>query len=122
LFACWSRSGLITRTRQALGPAEIDLPFFGKVSGPPERTYFHVGIPWSPWFSYWRVLDYQGPFAWNYQYGFNYNVLPGSAIPVVVGVILLVAAWIARRKPAPEATRGVVSENATDAEAAPIAN
>jgi len=102
------------------GPAEIDLPIFGKVSGPPERTFFHVGLPWSPWFSYWRVLDYQGPFAWNYKYGFNYDFVPASAIPAVVGVILLIAARLARRKPAADRASGAVSEGPAVAEAASV--
>jgi hypothetical protein len=71
------------------GPAEVDLPFFGKVKGPPERTFFHVGLPWSPWIKYWRVLEYQGPFAFNYSYGFNAEIFSGSAIPALLGVALL---------------------------------
>jgi hypothetical protein len=86
------------------GPSEVDLAFFGKVKGPLERTFFHVGLPWSPWVRYWRVLEYQGPFAFNYSYGFDSRILPGSAVPAVLGVVLLVVARIARRRPAPESS------------------
>jgi len=86
------------------GPSEVDLPFFGKVKGPPERTYFHVGLPWSPWVRYWRVLEYQGPFAFNYSWGFDSRIFPGSAVPAVLGVVLLVLARRARRSPAPESS------------------
>ncbi len=84
------------------GPSEIDLPFFGKVKGPPERTYFHIGLPWSPWVRYWRVLEYQGPLAFNYSWGYNYEFLCGSTVPAVLGLVLLVVAWRARRARAPE--------------------
>jgi hypothetical protein len=81
----------------------VDLPIFGKVKGPPERTFFQVGLPWSPWVRYWRVLEYQGPFAFNYQYGYNWNTDNGSAVLAVLGVIVLVVRLIARRRPAPVA-------------------
>jgi len=84
------------------GPAEVDLPFFGKVKGPPERTYFHVGLPWSPWVKYWRVLEYQWPFSFNYSYGYNWEVFPGSAVPAVLGVALLFIRWRSRRAAAAE--------------------
>jgi hypothetical protein len=86
------------------GPSEVDLPFFGKVKGPPERTYFHVGLPWSPWVRYWRVLEYQGPFSFNYSWGYNYEFLCGSTVPAMLGVVLLVIAWRARRARAPESS------------------
>lgn len=81
----------------AAGPAEVDLPFFGKVKGPPERTHFHVGLPWSPWVKYWRVLEYQGPFNFNYSYGYNFEIFCGSAVPALLGTALLFVRRRARR-------------------------
>ena len=100
----------------ASGPAEVDLLFIGKVKGPPERTHFHVGLPWSPWVRYWRVLEYQAPWAFNYSEGFNYTFLPGSAVPAVLGVALLIVAWRSRRAPAAElaATADAGSGNSID--------
>jgi hypothetical protein len=95
------------------GPSEVDLPFFGKVKGPPERTFFHVGLPWSPWVRYWRVLDYGGPFSFNYSEGYDYRFFPGSAVPAVLGVLLLVVAWCARRRPAREPSSAVRSDGET---------
>lgn len=72
------------------GPAEVDVLFIGKVKGPPERTFFHVGLPFSPWVRYWRVLEYGGPLAFNYSEGYDWRICPASAIPAVLGVVLLV--------------------------------
>ena len=102
------------------GPAEIDLPFFGKVKGPPEQTFFHIGLPWSPWVKYWRVLEYQGPFAWNYSYGYNVEALPGSAIPAILGVLLLFIARRARKHPAPEPAGTPLEAGESPVEAAPL--
>ena len=93
----------------ASGPAEVDLPFFGKVKGPPERTHFHVGLPWSPWVRYSRVLEYQGPLAFNYSEGFNCTMFCGSAVPAVVGVVLLLIAWRSRRARAEELGRTLIA-------------
>ena len=88
----------------AAGPAEVDLPFFGKVKGPPERTHIHIGLPWSPWVKYWRVLEYQGPFAFNYSYGYNFEIFCGSAVPALMGAALLFLAWRSRKARASELT------------------
>jgi hypothetical protein len=84
------------------GPAEVEMPFFGKVKGPPERTFFYVGLPWSPWVKYWRVLEYQGPFAFNYSWGWNAEIFSGSAIPALLGAALLFVRRRARRAQAAE--------------------
>jgi hypothetical protein len=86
------------------GPAEVDLPFFGKVKGPPERTFFHVGLPWSPWVKYWRVLEHHGSFAFNYSYGYNFEIFTGSAVPALLGVALLFVRRRARRAQATDSS------------------
>jgi len=96
----------------AAGPPEVDLPFIGKIKGPPERTHFRVGLPWSPWFRYWRVLEYNGPFAFNYSEGFNWEILPGSAVPAVMGVALLYLAWRSRKARAIELTPPTPTDSA----------
>jgi hypothetical protein len=86
------------------GPAEVEIPFFGKVKGPPERTFFHVGLPWSPWVKYWRVLEYQGPFALNYSWGWNAEIFSGSAIPALLGAALLFIRWRSSKARATDAS------------------
>jgi hypothetical protein len=98
----------------------VDLFLIGKVKGPPERTFFHVGLPWSPWVRYWRVLDYQGPFAFNYQYGYNWNTFNGSAVLAVLGVVVLVVRWFARRRPACGSSSTTVAEHESTVETAPV--
>ena len=84
------------------GPSQINLPLIGVVKGPPERTYFHLGLPWSPWVSYRRILDYQGPFSFRYDEGYHYGPMCWSAVPAVLGCLFLVAARRLRRVAAPQ--------------------
>jgi hypothetical protein len=78
------------------------------VKGPPERTYFHIGLPWSPWVSYRRVLDYQGPLSFRYDEGYRYG-LCRSAVPAVLGIALLVFARRARRAAGSETETAAIS-------------
>jgi hypothetical protein len=102
------------------GPAEVDLFLIGKVKGPPERTFFHIGLPWSPWVRYWRVLEYQGPFAFNYQYGHNWNTFNGSALLAAFGVVVLVVGWIARQRPAPRSKSTALHDGGSSDATAPV--